>query len=435
MRMYDIISHKRDNKELSEKEIKYFINGCTDGSIPDYQISALLMAIYLNGMSERETVNLTLAMANSGHKTDLSLINGITVDKHSTGGVGDKTTLIVVPIVAAFGVKVAKMSGKGLGHTGGTIDKLESIEGFRTELTPNEFISCINSVGASIISQSGNLAPADKKLYALRDVTATVNSIPLIASSIMSKKLACGSKCIVLDVKTGNGAFMKTPDQAEMLAREMVKIGKATGRKTSALITNMNIPLGNAVGNSLEVIEAIDILRGNSAGELYNICVELAAEMISLTNGININECKKLAEATIRTGTALNKFKEIIAAQGGNPALVDNPSLFKRAEFSLQISSKQSGYIKEMDSEKIGTAAMILGAGRLTKNDSIDHSAGIILSKKTGDFVDSGDIIATLYTNNRSKLSDASEMFNSALKLSDKKPEQEPLIYKTIRGE
>lgn len=434
MRMYDIISHKKDNKELSEKEIEYFINGCIDGSIPDYQISALLMAVYLNGMSEEETVNLTLAMANSGHKTDLSLINGVTVDKHSTGGVGDKTTLIVVPIVAALGVKVAKMSGKGLGHTGGTIDKLESIEGFRTQLTPDEFISCVNSVGASIISQSGNLAPADKKLYALRDVTATVNSIPLIASSIMSKKLACGSKCIVLDVKTGNGAFMKTPEQAEMLAREMVKIGKAAGRKTSALITNMNIPLGKAVGNSLEVIEAIDVLKGNSTGDLYNICIELAAEMISLTNGENINKCKKLADTSIKTGAALDKFKEIVAAQGGNPALIDNPSLFKRAEFSLQISSKQSGYLKEMDSEKIGTAAMILGAGRLTKNDSIDYSAGIMLNKKTGDFVNPGDTVATLYTNNSSKLSDSADIFNSAFKISDKMPEQEPLIYKTVRS-
>lgn len=429
MRMYDIIAKKRDKYELTKEEIDFFVDGYTKGDIPDYQASALLMAIYLNGMSKEELINLTLAMLNSGSKIDLSGIDGITVDKHSTGGVGDKTTLIVVPIAASLGAKVAKMSGRGLGHTGGTVDKLESINGFKTELSREDFISCVNTVGACIIAQSGGVAPADKKIYALRDVTATVSSIPLIASSIMSKKLASGSECILLDVKVGSGAFIKKPENARKIAKIMVEIGKRANKKIAAVITNMDVPLGYAVGNSLEVIEAVRILRNEIRGDLYDLCIELAANMVRLTSGKSIEECRQLAESTIADGSAYLKFKEMVSAQGGDTDMLDNTELFEKAKIVYPVVSTVSGYISEMDTEKIGTASVILGAGRTKKGDPIDHSAGIILNKKTGDFVNIGDELAVLYTNNSLGVADAERLFKSALSFSGDKADKIPLIY------
>lgn len=432
MRMYDIIAKKRDSFELSDEEIEFFVQGCTSGEIPDYQIASLLMAVYLNGMSDRELTTLTLAMKNSGECADLSGIKGITVDKHSTGGVGDKTTLIVVPIAAALGAKVAKMSGRGLGHTGGTIDKLEAIEGFKTELSPAEFESCVNTVGACVIGQSGNLAPADKKIYALRDVTATVSSIPLIASSIMSKKLAAGSDCIVLDVKTGSGAFMKTPKAAEQLAQKMVEIGSRAGKKVSAVITDMSTPLGFAVGNSLEVIEAIRVLRGELKGDLYEVCIELAANMVMHTNGKSLDECRTLAAEAISNGSAYNKLKQIVSAQGGSVQMIENTDMFPKAKYFCKVLCQQSGYIAEMNSEKIGNASVMLGAGRQKKGDRIDFTAGIILLKKTGDYVQKGEAVAELYANDNSLFDRAECEFMSGLTFSDDKPKIPPLIYKTV---
>ena len=429
MRIYDIIAKKRDSGELTSEEISFFVKGCTSGEIPDYQTSALLMAIYLNGMTDRETSDLTSEMAKSGDTADMSAIEGLTVDKHSTGGVGDKTTLIVVPIVAALGGKVAKMSGRGLGHTGGTVDKLESIPGFRTELSPKEFFDNVNALGAAMIGQSGNLAPADKKLYALRDVTATVSCIPLIASSIMSKKLASGSDCIVLDVKVGSGAFMKSLDDAKQLARQMVNIGNACGRKVSAVLTNMDIPLGFAVGNSLEVIEAVKVLKGEQKGDLYDVCIELAANMFALTSGKSLDECRELAKGSVENGSAFRKLKEIVNAQSGDVKVLDDTDLFAKAKYSFNITADESGYISRLDSEKIGISSVVLGAGRETKGEKIDHSAGIILNKKTGDLVNKGDVLATLYTNNQDKLCNAEKIFLSAVEFSDEKPNKEPLIY------
>ena len=429
MRIYDIIAKKRDSGELTREEISFFVKGCTSGEIPDYQTSALLMAIYLNGMTDRETSDLTSEMAKSGDTADMSAIEGLTVDKHSTGGVGDKTTLIVVPIVAALGGKVAKMSGRGLGHTGGTVDKLESIPGFRTELSPKEFFDNVNALGAAMIGQSGNLAPADKKLYALRDVTATVSCIPLIASSIMSKKLASGSDCIVLDVKVGSGAFMKSLDDAKQLARQMVNIGNACGRKVSAVLTNMDIPLGFAVGNSLEVIEAVKVLKGEQKGDLYDVCIELAANMFALTSGKSLDECRELAKGSVENGSAFRKLKEIVNAQSGDVKVLDDTDLFAKAKYSFNITADESGYISRLDSEKIGISSVVLGAGRETKGEKIDHSAGIVLNKKTGDLVNKGDILATLYTNNQDKLCNAEKIFLSAVEFSDEKPNKEPLIY------
>lgn len=429
MRMYDIIAKKRDSGELTSEEISFFVKGCTSGEIPDYQTAALLMAIYLNGMTDRETSDLTLEMAKSGDTADMSAIEGLTVDKHSTGGVGDKTTLIVVPIVAALGGKVAKMSGRGLGHTGGTVDKLESIPGFRTELSPKEFFDNVNTLGAAMIGQSGNLAPADKKLYALRDVTATVSCIPLIASSIMSKKLASGSDCIVLDIKVGSGAFMKSLDDAKRLARQMVNIGNACGRKVSAVLTNMDIPLGFAVGNSLEVIEAVKVLKGEQKGDLYDVCIELAANMLHLTSGKSLDICRELAKSAVENGSAFNKLKEIVNAQGGDVNVLDDTDLFATTKYSLNITADKRGYISRLDSEKIGISSVVLGAGREKKGEKIDHSAGIVLNKKTGDLVNKGDILATLYTNNQDKLCNAEKIFLSAVEFSEEKPKEEPLIY------
>lgn len=433
MRMYDIIRKKRSGSELSNEEIEFFIDGYTDGTIPDYQASALLMAICFNGMTDRETSTLTLCMAESGDMIDLSGIEGSTVDKHSTGGVGDKTTLITAPIVAALGGKVAKMSGRGLGHTGGTVDKLESIEGFRTTLSPGEFFDQVNRIGISVTGQSGNLAPADKKLYALRDVTATVDSIPLIASSIMSKKLAAGSKSIVLDVKTGSGAFMKNPEDAELLAKKMVSIGKAAGRNVTAVITDMNAPLGCSIGNSLEVIEAVEALSGKGADDLMTVCCELAAEMMIFVSGKSKQECLRDVKRSITDGSALSKLKEMTAAQGGNAEWIDNTKLFPKAEYSLELTSTADGCISHMDAERIGTASVLLGAGRSKKDDPIDHSAGLILRAKTGDRVKKGDVTAILYTNDPARLEPAREEFMRAIEYSDSPVDRNPIIYSIIK--
>lgn len=433
MRMYDIIHKKRNGGELSDEEIDFLVRGCTDESIPDYQLSAFCMAVYFQGMTDRETAALTLAMAKSGDCIDLSGIDGYTVDKHSTGGVGDKTSLIVAPIVAACGGKIAKMSGRGLGHTGGTVDKLEAIPGFRTELTPDEFIGQVNNIGLCIVGQSGELAPADKKLYALRDVTATVESIPLIASSIMSKKLAAGSQGIVLDVKTGSGAFMKTAGESETLAKEMVAIGKAAGRKIAAVITNMDIPLGNYIGNSLEVIEAVKTLMGEGESDLTEVCLTLAAQMLCFVTDKSEEECRAMAEKAIEDGSALNKLREMITAQGGNAGVADDFSLFKQPKYQIEIRSEKEGFISHTDAEKIGLASVILGAGREKKGDPIDPSAGIILKKKTGDFVEKGQTLAVFHTDDSTKVKDAEKEFFDSLTFSDTKPDNQKLIYQIIK--
>ena len=433
MRMYDIIHKKRNGGELSGDEIRFFVEGYTNGSVPDYQAAAFCMAVYFQGMTEKETSELTLAMAESGDQIDLSGIDGFTVDKHSTGGVGDKTSLIVAPIVASCGGKVAKMSGRGLGHTGGTVDKLEAIPNFRTELTPDEFIKQVNNIGLCIVGQTGELAPADKKLYALRDVTATVESIPLIASSIMSKKLAAGSKGIVLDVKTGSGAFMKTFEESENLAKEMVSIGKSAGRSVTAVITNMDIPLGNSVGNSLEVIEAIKTLKGEGESDLTDVCLTLAAQMLCMVTGEDEKACYAMAKDAIDDGSALNKLCEMISAQGGNAGVVDDFSLFKQPKHTVEISSEREGYIEHTDAEKIGLASVILGAGREIKGDPIDSSAGIVLKKKTGDRVEKGDTLAIFYTDDESKIEEAKREFFEAFTFDNKKPPAQKLIYRIIK--
>lgn len=433
MRMYDIIHKKRNGGELSGDEIRFFVEGYTNGSVPDYQAAAFCMAVYFQGMTEKETSELTLAMAESGDQIDLSGIDGFTVDKHSTGGVGDKTSLIVAPIVASCGGKVAKMSGRGLGHTGGTVDKLEAIPNFRTELTPDEFIKQVNNIGLCIVGQTGELAPADKKLYALRDVTATVESIPLIASSIMSKKLAAGSKGIVLDVKTGSGAFMKTFEESENLAKKMVSIGKSAGRSVTAVITNMDIPLGNSVGNSLEVIEAIKTLKGEGESDLTDVCLTLAAQMLCMVTGEDEKACYAMAKDAIDDGSALNKLCEMISAQGGNAGVVDDFSLFKQPKHTVEISSEREGYIEHTDAEKIGLASVILGAGREKKGDPIDSSAGIVLKKKTGDRVEKGDTLAIFYTDDESKIEEAKREFFDAFTFGNKKPPAQKHIYRIIK--
>lgn len=431
--MYDIIHKKRNGGELSEEEIRFFIEGYTDESIPDYQAAALCMAVYFRGMTPKETSILTLAIAESGDQIDLGGIEGFTVDKHSTGGVGDKTSLIVVPIVASCGGKVAKMSGRGLGHTGGTVDKLESIPGFRTELNPDDFIKQVNGIGLCIVGQTGELAPADKKLYALRDVTATVESIPLIASSIMSKKLAAGSKGIVLDVKTGSGAFMKTVEESENLAKEMVAIGKSAGRSVTAVITNMDIPLGDSVGNSLEVIEAIKTLKGEGESDLTEVCLTLAAQMLSMVTGEDEKTCYSMAKGAIDNGLAINKLREMISAQGGNANVVDDYSLFKQPKYTAEIFSECDGYIEHTDAEKIGIASVILGAGREKKGDPIDPSAGIVLKKKTGDYVKKGEPLAVFYTDDEGKIEGAKQEFLNAFTFGNERTQPQKLIYKIIK--
>lgn len=432
MRMYDIIVKKRNGEVLNPDEISFFIDGYTNGKIPDYQASALLMAIYLNGMNEAETVALTRCMARSGDMVDLSAIDGIKADKHSTGGVGDKTTLVVAPIVAACGVKVAKMSGRGLGHTGGTIDKLESIQGFRTSIGRSEFFNIVNKAGLSVIGQSGNLAPADKKIYALRDVTGTVENISLIASSIMSKKLASGADCIMLDVKTGSGAFMKNTEDSIRLAEAMVKIGESAGRRTAALITNMDRPLGHAIGNSLEVIEAIETLEGHGPADLEEICIALASGMLNLSGLGSLEQCTVLAKKAVESGAAIEKLRLMVEMQGGDPAYIGDTSRFAAAAYKLEVRADRSGYIAHINTEKCGIASMLLGAGRETKDSAIDYSAGIVLNAKTGDFVNTGDTTAVLYTNNESAFRDAKTVLMDSMDLSEKKPEGQPLLYARV---
>lgn len=428
--MYDIIDRKKNGEELTKSEIEYFVGGYTRGEIPDYQASALLMAIWFCGMNDRELADLTLSMAHSGDMINLDAVDGFTVDKHSTGGVGDKTTLIVAPAVAACGGKVAKMSGRGLGFTGGTIDKLESIPGFNTSVGEKEFIDNVNKIGLCIAGQTGEIAPADKKIYALRDVTATVDSIPLIASSIMSKKLAAGSKGIVLDVKCGSGAFMKTYEDAKLLAEKMTAIGQRAGRKTVALITNMDIPLGRAVGNALEVKEAVKILKNEQKDELYEVSVALAAHMLSLVNSKDIYECEKMIRLAIENGSALEKLKEAVGAQGGDISYIDDTSKFIDASVCIEYKAEKSGYINKIDAQKIGRASVLLGAGREKKDDVIDFGAGIYLCKKTGDEVREGDTVARLYTNKNEYADSALAVIKEAFDYSQKKP----YIGKTVLG-
>lgn len=427
MNIINIIEKKRDGKELSTEEINHFIEGLCNGSIFEYQASALLMAIFIRGLNSRETADLTVAMTKSGDCIDLSAIPGVKVDKHSTGGVGDKTTLVIGPIVAACGVPVAKMSGRGLGHTGGTIDKLESMEGFRTSLTREEFIDNVKEIGIAISGQTGDLAPADKILYALRDVTATVNSIPLIASSVMSKKLASGADRIMLDVKTGSGAFMKTLEDSIELAREMVSIGELTGKKTVAVVTDMDTPLGNCIGNALEVKEAIEVLKGKGPEDLRTVCFELASRMLELGGKGDIGTCRELVRNSIIDGSALKKFGELAARQGSVYEPWDEKAMGKAAVIDYVIAPFE-GYISSMRSELVGKASMLLGAGRETKDGSLDHSAGIILHKKTGDYIKKGMIIAELHTSSRQLLSEAGKMLKEAYETSTAAPAARPLI-------
>lgn len=432
MYMPELIRKKRDGGELTAEEISYIINGCVSEEVPDYQLSAFAMAVFFRGMTKAETVALTLAMRDSGDKADLSGISGVKVDKHSTGGVGDKTTLIVAPIVAACGVKVAKMSGRGLGHTGGTVDKLEAIPGFQTSISPQKMRETVESCGLSVTGQSGNMCPADKKLYALRDVTATVDSIPLIASSIMSKKLADGSDCILLDVKTGSGSFMKTLDDSRLLARTMVDIGRGAEVKTAALITNMDAPLGKAVGNSLEVIESVDILKGNISGDLWTVCRELSCRMLMLAGIGDREKCAELVDEAVSNGEALRRFEMMVKSQGGDVSYIENTSKFEKASFSREVFAPADGYITHMDSENIGLTVVLLGAGREKKEDNIDPAAGIVISAKTGDFVKRGELLATLFSNDKSRLDGAETRYLSAVSIGAQKPAAQPMILDYI---
>ncbi|MCH4355832.1 pyrimidine-nucleoside phosphorylase [Staphylococcus sp. HMSC068D03] len=400
MRMVDIIEKKRDGKSLSKEEIEFFTKGYTNGDIPDYQASSLAMAIFFQDMNDEERAALTMAMVNSGDVIDLSKINGIKVDKHSTGGVGDTTTLVLAPLVAAVGVPVAKMSGRGLGHTGGTIDKLESIKGFHVEISEEDFIKLVNENQVAVIGQSGNLTPADKKLYALRDVTGTVNSIPLIASSIMSKKIAAGADAIVLDVKTGNGAFMKTLEDAEALAHAMVSIGNNVGRNTMAIISDMSQPLGRAIGNALELKEAIDTLNGKGPEDLTELVLTLGSQMVVLANRAKtLEEARQLLNEAIENGSALEKFKTFLENQGGDASVVDAPELLPTATYQIEYKAQSSGVVSELIANEIGVASMMLGAGRQTKEDEIDLSVGIVLNKKVGDVVKEGESLLTIHSN------------------------------------
>lgn len=432
MRMYDIIRQKRDGGVLTEEEIRFFVEGYARGEIPDYQASAMCMAIFFRGMTLEETTALTLAVRDSGDRLDFSRIDGIRTDKHSTGGVGDKTSLVVAPIVASLGVKVAKMSGRGLGHTGGTIDKLEAIPGFCTDLPTAKFEEIVNRVGIAIVGQTATLAPADKMLYALRDVTATVDSMPLIASSIMGKKLAADDDCIVLDVKTGSGAFMKSVEESRELARIMVGIGRAVGKKMCALITDMDRPLGYAVGNTVEVVEAIKTLQGNGPEDLTELCIALAAHMLVLSEKGDYATCEALAKKSIADGSALATLCAMVEAQGGDPAYIRDPEKFKGASFTKTVIAPNTGYIHHVDAEGYGTAALLLGAGRNTKEDTIDHAAGLMIHAKTGDYVKAGDPIATLYTEREETLVAAEARLLSATFFSKEAPAARPLIFDVI---
>ena len=435
MRMYDLITKKKRGEPLATSEIRAMVEGFTKGEIPDYQMAAMLMAICFRSMTEEEMRGLTLAMAASGDEVDLSAFGSSTVDKHSTGGVGDKTTLITCPVVAAAGGRIAKMSGRGLGHTGGTVDKLESIPGFRTTLSREEFFAVVEKTGISLIGQSGELAPADKKLYALRDVTATVDSIPLIAASVMSKKLAAGSAAIVLDVKTGSGAFMKTLDDALALARAMVAIGEGAGRKTSAVITDMDVPLGFAVGNALEVAEAMEVLQGRGPADLREVSLALAADMLRLIGRGGFDECQRLAEKAVEDGSAFRAFAAMVEAQGGDASCLADPRKLPQAAFRLKVRAERSGYITHMDAETIGRAACMLGAGRETKESVIDHAAGIRILKKTGEAVEAGEAIAELHANAENLLAPAASRCLAAIEVGTAPPAKRPRIFARVTKE
>ncbi len=429
MRMYDIIMKKRNGEELTPEEIRFFVKGYTDGSIPDYQASALTMAIWFRGMSEKETAELTIAMAESGDQLDLSGIHGIKVDKHSTGGVGDKTSLSLTPMVAVCGIPVAKMSGRGLGHTGGTIDKLESFPGFSTSISEETFRKNVNTIGIAIMGQTAELAPADKKLYALRDVTATVDSMPLIASSIMSKKLAAGADAIVLDVKTGSGAFMQKEEDSIALAEEMVKIGRNAGRTMAAVVSDMDQPLGNAVGNALEVMEAIDTLKGQGPEDFTELCMTMGVQMLLAGKKAETEaEARAKLEGVIRDGSALKKLADFVEAQGGDPKAVYDTGLLPRAGIVSQILSDRTGYVSKIDCSEIGICSLILGGGRETKESEIDLSVGLILRKKVGDFVREGEALAEIHANDEKKLEEAKKRFLAAYHFEDQAPEKRALI-------
>ncbi|EOH91511.1 pyrimidine-nucleoside phosphorylase [Enterococcus villorum] len=431
MRMVDLIEKKRDGKELSTEEIDYIITKYTNGEIPDYQISALLMAIFYQDMTDREITDLTLAIAHSGDVIDLSSLDGIKVDKHSTGGVGDTTTLILAPLVASVGVTVAKMSGRGLGYTGGTLDKLEAIPGFKIELSDEEFIRIVNESKVAVIGQSGNLAPADKKLYALRDVTATVDSIPLIASSIMSKKIAAGADAIVLDVTTGDGAFMKNIEDARRLAKTMTSIGKLANRQTVAVISDMSEPLGEAIGNSLEVVEAIDTLKGKGPEDLLEMCYALGSQMVVLANqATTIEEARALLKEALESGKALDKFKEMIQNQGGDASIVEQPERLLTAKYVIELPAKKSGIVSKLVANELGIAAMMLGAGRKTKEDDIDHAVGLKLNKKIGDSVIEGESLLTIYSNEK-EITSVQELLYQNIEIS-KSAEKPTLIHDII---
>ncbi|WP_102345698.1 pyrimidine-nucleoside phosphorylase [Bacillus sp. Marseille-P3661] len=432
MRMVDLIQKKRDGKELNQEEIRYIIEGYTAGTIPDYQMSALAMAIYFEDMTENERAELTMAIVDSGDKIDLSAIEGIKVDKHSTGGVGDTTTLVLAPLVAAVGVPVAKMSGRGLGHTGGTIDKLESVPGFHVEISNQQFIELVNKNKIAVIGQSGNLTPADKKLYGLRDVTATVNSIPLIASSIMSKKIAAGADAILLDVKTGSGAFMKERESAKELATAMVEIGKKVGRKTMAVISDMSQPLGLAIGNALEVKEAIDTLKGKGPKDLEELCLELGSRMVYLAEKANsLDEARELLQQAIQTGAALEKFKTFIAAQGGDPSITEDTQKLPLAKFKIDLKAEKTGTVSTIIADQVGIAAMLLGAGRATKEDRIDLAVGLLLRKKIGDEVKKGESLVTIYSNYEN-VDKVKELLTNSYTITAEKVKAPPLIYGSI---
>ncbi len=432
MNMYEIISKTRCGEQLSDARIRWMIEGYVKKEIPDYQISAWLMAVCFNSLTKEETLSLTMAMKDSGDTVDLSGISGITVDKHSTGGVGDKTSLIIGPVVASCGVSVPKMSGKGLGHTGGTIDKLESVPGCVTQVGFDDFIRFVNNTGFSIVSQSGNLVPADKLLYALRDVTATVDSIPLICSSIMSKKLAMGADCILLDVKTGSGAFMKTADEAQELGELMVSVGKNAGKKCMAIVTDMDIPLGKAIGNTVEIIEATDILKGNDKGRLYDLCMELSAYMLMLAGKGTKEQCRKLAEDAIDSQKALEIFRRSLMQQGGDTTFISDYSKLDTAKYRYDVYCEDEGYISGIDSEKIGKAALALGAGRVTKESSIDYTAGILLCKEYGDKVSRGEKLMTLITSSECDIEKIRKDVYEAVSVSDKEPVKRDVVIRII---
>lgn len=429
MRMVDLIAKKRDGHALTTEEINFIVEGYTNGDIPDYQVSSLAMAIFFQDMNDQERADLTMAMVNSGDTIDLSAIEGVKVDKHSTGGVGDTTTLVLGPLVAALGVPVAKMSGRGLGHTGGTIDKLEAVPGFHVEIENDEFMRLVNENKIAVIGQSGNLTPADKKLYALRDVTATVNSIPLIASSIMSKKIAAGADAIVLDVKTGAGAFMKTDEDAKRLAEAMVRIGNNVGRNTMAVISDMSQPLGEAIGNALEVQEAIDTLQGKGPKDLEELCLTLGSQMVYLAGqASSLEDAREKLIEVMNNGKALESFKTFLSAQGGDTSVVDDPSKLPQAQFKIEVEAKEDGYVSEIVADEIGTAAMLLGAGRATKESEIDLAVGLMLRKKVGDSVKKGESLVTIYAN-RENVEDVKAKIYENMKISKEHVDAPTLVH------